>query len=88
MLPPPDAAGGTERGIGMGIGIEMGAGERIAVGYGSSGTEEEEEEEEEEGELSASRRDIGAGIDAEVGTSTGEMLGEGVDAPVMSSNFG
>jgi hypothetical protein len=86
MLPPPDAAGGTERGIGMGIGIEMGAGERIAVGYGSSGTEEEEEEE--EGELSASRRDIGAGIDAEVGTSTGEMLGEGVDAPVMSSNFG
>ena len=69
----------------MGIGIEMGAGERIAVGYGSSGTEEEEEE---EGELSVSRRDIGAGIDAEVGTSTGEMLGEGVDAPVMSSNFG
>ena len=68
----------------MGIGIEMGAGERIAVGYGSSGTEEEEEE----GELSVSRRDIGAGIDAEVGTSTGEMLGEGVDAPVMSSNFG
>ena len=66
----------------MGIGIEMGAGERIAVGYGSSGTEEEE------GELSVSRRDIGAGVDTEVGTSTGEMLGEGVDAPVMSSNFG
>lgn len=67
----------------MGIGIEMGAGERIAVGYGSSGTEEEEE-----GELSVSRREIGAGVNTEVGTSTGEMLGEGVDAPVMSSNFG
>jgi hypothetical protein len=78
---PPGTAGRTERETGMGIG--MGTGERIPIGYGSRGTEEEEEE---GGDGSVSRRDIGVNI--EVGTSTGETLGEGVDDPVMSTNFG
>ena len=81
---PPGTTGGTERATGMGIG--MGAGERIPMGYGSRGTEEEEDEVEGEGDGSVSRRDTG--VDIEVGTRTGEMLGDGVGDPVLSTSFG